>query len=99
MLTVSSSAAMRRGHDLVAAIERPSHEGGLLAHPPIVVGQSAQEQLGDVLTVHLRDLLDGNAPRFGLGLLQKPADGCGGLAHVDPGRGASDNGEARRGPA
>ena len=82
------------GHDLLAALERGGHRGGLLAHPPVLVAERPQQELGRFVAAHLRDLVHGHTASLGLGLLEQPVYGGRSFAHVDfpegsaPGRAA-----------
>ena len=77
---------LERGHegrdDVFAPVERGRNQRALLANTPVVVAEGSQEKLGHLRAPHLGHLLDGDPPSLGLGLLQQPADGGGGLVHV-----------------
>ncbi len=56
----------------------------LFAYAPVVVAERAHEQIRRVAAVDFDDLLDRDATRLGLGLLEQPSDRVGRVAHGAP---------------
>src|SRR5581483_7463065 len=71
-----------RGHQLGARLQRRRDRGAFLAYAPVVVAQGRHQELGRRRTLHLRDLLNGDAAGLRLGLLEQPSDRGRRLAHV-----------------
>ena len=63
-----------RGHDLLAPLDRGGHEGRFFSDAPVVVTERREQELGPLASFDLRDLLDRDPARFGLGLLEQPTD-------------------------